>query len=230
MNREWPYIAHLPWIYSQKAIIKDFTDSVRACSLIISMITNTIDEHYVKQFIKWMKLVIDNVEQHYRIKHRYYFPKLNFPICNELLEDFKPILELLKKSKQHIKNVSILKVKQENNKETLCQHITELYTDIQQIILLIKKNFKKEKIKLLPKMIHEINYADIRAIDIKIGVRSKWYALPHLYRDVPKKVYQDHMDNVLMIPTITQKTTIALHFKRYNYEYRNIIENLFPDI
>ena len=130
------------------------------------MITNTIDEHYVKQFIKWMKLVIDNIEQHYRIKHRYYFPKLNFPICNELLEDFKPILELLKKSKQHIKNVSILKVKQENNKETLCQHITELYTDIQQIILLIKKNFKREKIKLLPKMIHEINYADIRAIDI----------------------------------------------------------------
>jgi len=38
------------------------------------------------------------------------------------------------------------------------------------------------------------------------------------------------MDNVLMIPTITQKTTIALHFKRYNYEYRDIIENLFPDI
>ena len=230
MNREWPHITQLPWTYSQKAIIKDCTDSIRVCFIIISSILDTIDEKYIKHFIKWMKLVIDNIEQHYSIKHKYYFPKLKFTICNELLEDFKPIHDLLKKSKQHIKNVSILKVKQENNKETLCQHITELYTDIQQIILLIKKNFKREKIKLLPKMIHEINYADIRAIDIKIGVRSKWYALPHLYRDVPKKVYQYHMDNILMIPTITQKTTIALHFKRYNYEYRDIIENLFPDI
>jgi len=230
MNLEWPHITQLPWTYSQKAIIKDLTDSIRVCSLIISSILDTIDEKYVKQFIKWMKLVIDNIEQHYRIKHRYYFPKLKFPICNELLEEFKPIHALLIKSKQHTKKLSILKVKQEKNKETLHKYLTELYADIQQIILLIKNNFKKEKNKLLPRMIRDIKYSDIRAMDIKIGLRSRWYALPHLYRDVSKEIYQYHMDNILMIPAIAQKTTLALYFKRYNYEYRDIIENLFPDI
>ena len=230
MNLEWPHITQLPWTYSQKAIIKDCTDSIRACSLIISSILDTIDEKYIKHFIKWMKLVIDNIEQHYSIKHKYYFPKLKFPICNELLGNFKPIHALLIKSKQHIKKISKLKVNDETNKEMIHTQLTYIHSDLQQIILLVKKHFKKEKITLLPKMIHEIKYADIRKVDIKIGLRSKWYALPHLYRDVPKKIYQDHMDNVLMIPTITQKTTIALHFKRYNYEYRDIIENLFPDI
>ena len=230
MNREWPDINNLPWIYSQNAIIKDLTDSILVCPTAINILYNTTEEKYIKYFIKWMKLVIDNIDQHYTIKHRYYFPKLHYPICNELLAEFKPIYTLLKKSKQHIKKLAIVRYSLEKNKESIHHHTTELYTDIQQLILLIKDNFRKERIKLLPKMIRDIKYADIRAMDIKIGLRSKWYALPHLYRDVPKKVYQDHMDNILMIPTITQKTTIALHFKRYNYEYRNIIEHLFPDI
>ena len=95
-------------------------------------------------------------------------------------------------------------------------------------MLLVDKEISENCIKI--GMMKEKDYSIIRKLDIKIGLRSKWYALPHLYRNLKKEEYQQHMNNILMIPKITQKTTVILNFNRYKKKYDPIIEYLFPKI
>ena len=227
---EWPNINDLPWIYSHKIIIKDLQDSKKLSSSILHLFNSVIDEKQINFFYKWLKLIIDNMEKHFLYKHIYYFPILKYPICNELLEDYKKIKEVIKDITYHLRLLYPYLSKIIKEKKNIQNYISFISVDISQLLFLLQTHFTKEKQKLIPKMMKEKDYSIIRKLDIKIGLRSKLYALPHLYRNLKKEEYQQHMNNILMIPKITQKTTVILNFNRYKKKYDPIIEYLFPKI
>lgn len=238
-NSDWPSKKKLVWLYSHRAIRHDLSDTLIICNHVKNVLKKeTLDmkisekkksEKFIKCFNKWIILVLDNIKYHYVYKHKYYFPMCEYPICNELLDEYQYI-------ENKMKEIYTLDtcIKQELKKNTtdstriILEHIYTVKTYIQELLTLININFKKEDNILLPKIMANFTYSNIRSLDIKIGLRAKWYALPHLYRDILKPEYMEHIKTVLQIPTITVKTVLALHFKRYRKEYEPVIDTLLP--
>ena len=223
MNQQWPKFKELAWIYSHKSILNDLIDSKNISNVAIYMVSNKdtdMYEKYIKYFYKWIKLVITNILYHYIYKHQYYFPKFKYPICTTLIEEYKEIDILLIR----IKNRAHTNI---NISSSILELIKE---DIKELLRLITINFNKETAILLPKIMSDYNYSIFRKIDIKVGLKAKWYALPHLYRNISTEHSIYHMTKILNIPKISRDTTIALYFKRYKLEYGPIIDMLMPKI
>lgn len=225
MKLQWPDINELPWIYSHNAIFQDIDDSYNICSYSLNILQDKSDleKQFLKYLIKWFKLVLDNIKYHYQYKHKYYFPICKLDICNDLVQEYNEIDTIIKNIELHMKHLTT----DYSTEKELIKNIQQNFTHLE---ICIRKNFNKEKNELLPDIISKFDYIIFRKLDIKIGLKAKWYCLPHLYRNISKEESKDHINRILKIPKITRDTTIALYFKRYKFEYDHIIAELIPEI
>lgn len=231
---EWPTLNDLVWVHSHHSIQQDLKDTHNISKYIISrIINNDLYDTYIKSFIKWIHLILDNIIHHYFCKHTYYFPMIKLPICEQLKHEYsviKDIIDTIYKEHKHIKK--IFRRFDKNNKQsrdTMIESIHTIDRHIKHLLHLIRINFNKEYTILIPKIMNQFTYAEIRSLDIKIGLRARWYALPHLYRSISKDEYTDHIIRILQLPKITRDTVVAIQFKRYKLEYIPIIQKLLPN-
>jgi len=158
---------------------------------------------------------------------------IKLPICEQLKQEYsviKDIIDTIYKEHKHIKK--IFRRFDKNNKQsrdTMIESIHTIDRHIKHLLHLIRINFNKEYTILIPKIMNQFTYAEIRSLDIKIGLRARWYALPHLYRSISKDEYTDHIIRILQLPKITRDTVVAIQFKRYKLEYIPIIQKLLPN-
>lgn len=224
--------------YSHRAIINDLTDTIIICRYVkrrIKNILNILDltkqKKIIKSFIKWIQLISDNMKCHYEYRRAYYFESHTSPICKELKDETDEI-KRLNNNILAFNNIIKLNIYKTKNGciYTIIKNIHSIETNIKTLMPLIKNNFNKKQTKLLPNIIKDVHYSNVRAIDIKICLKSKWYTLPHMFREMSAQEYLMHMEEVLQLPKVALHTIVALYFKRYRMEYIPIMEILLPSL
>lgn len=204
-------------MYLHHSIISDLNDTKSICKNVIArVINNSLYDSYITNFIKWIHLILDNIIHHYSNKHNYYFPMVNFSICKQLKKEYLPIKKKIENIYEEHKKIKKLYKrfykKNKRCKDNMITYIYNIIANIEQLLYLIKSNFNKELNILLPKIMKKFPYKDIQSLDIKFGLRSKWYVLPHLYRNKTKENYTNHLINILQLPKYIRYTTVPIHF------------------